>query len=286
MSGVDPLLLPETALAGAILATGAAAFAPITLHWTRRLFPPQPAPRPTWGTPHLLLAGLLWIVFEYLAAGLVIGLADLAEGERLPISLQLVATVVIQATVCAVIVYWARKGDADGLRRLGLRTGASIRAVVTGLVAYAFTFPGLLGLTLLWPWLMERMGGSWAPQGISIGIRALSGVELGWVVALAVIVIPFCEELIFRGFLQTALVHRFGAVRGLLVASAIFALLHGVSQFLPIFALALILGGVLLRTQRLAACWFVHALHNGLQLIFVFLGPELTEAPALVPFSL
>jgi membrane protease YdiL (CAAX protease family) len=44
------------------------------------------------------------------------------------------------------------------------------------------------------------------------------------------------------------------------------------TPFLLVFVLSLLLGLVQLRTRNLAACWLVHAIHNGLTLSFGFLG--------------
>jgi membrane protease YdiL (CAAX protease family) len=55
--------------------------------------------------------------------------------------------------------------------------------------------------------------------------------------------------------------------------SAVFGLLHGPSASLPIFGLSLILGGVMLRTQRLLAPCLIHMLHNGL-MVFLLLGSD------------
>ena len=50
-------------------------------------------------------------------------------------------------------------------------------------------------------------------------------------------------------------------------------MLHDPSAFLPIFALSLLLGAIMLRTQRLLAVWVVHGLHNALSFSFVLLAP-------------
>ena len=76
---------------------------------------------------------------------------------------------------------------------------------------------------------------------------------------------PLLEEVLFRGFLQPLLVQNFRDKGGIVLTSALFAVMHGTSAFLPIFGLSLILGAVMLRTQRLTAVWAIHALHNGLQ---------------------
>jgi membrane protease YdiL (CAAX protease family) len=57
---------------------------------------------------------------------------------------------------------------------------------------------------------------------------------------------------------------------GVAATSIVFASLHGTGAFLPIFALSLVLGGVMLRTQRIFASWSVHALHNGLMFLLIY----------------
>jgi membrane protease YdiL (CAAX protease family) len=102
-------------------------------------------------------------------------------------------------------------------------------------------------------------------------------------VPLAVLVLPYFEELIFRGFLQPLLVQNLGDRGGVVATSAVFAALHGASPFLPIFGLSLILGGVMLRTQRLVGSFAVHALHNGLMLAYLFAMQGLGEGYDLGP---
>ena len=48
------------------------------------------------------------------------------------------------------------------------------------------------------------------------------------------------------------------------------------SSFLPIFALSLVLGAVMLRTQRIFAAWAVHAAHNGLMVGMLVLASRVT----------
>ncbi len=63
------------------------------------------------------------------------------------------------------------------------------------------------------------------------------------------------------------------------------AALHGPSAFLPIFGLSLVLGAVMLRTQRLVAAWGIHALHNGIQVAALQVnGRPIEDAAGLLTF--
>lgn len=257
----------RSALAGAILATCGVAFTPVTLALARRFFPRQRVFFARWGFSHVLLAAVLYVVL-----GAVF--SESLDAASAPLPIQLVAGAAAQGTVCAVVGYWAVKRDPSGARALGLWPGSQLRAVLVGLGSYLSSLPGLLGLALLSPWLVTRLGGSYEPQTYVEGFQHLSGAELWVAVPLAVLVIPLFEEILFRAFLQPLLVKNFRDRGGVVLTAALFAALHGPSAFLVIFGLALLLGGVMLRTQRLAAVWAVHAAHNGLQVALILSLPE------------
>lgn len=257
----------RSALAGAILATCGAAFTPVTLALARRFFPRQRVFFARWGFSHVLLAAILYVVMGAVFSASL-------DAATAPLSMQLVAGAAAQGTVCAVVGYWAVKRDPAGGRALGLWPGRNLRAVAVGLGAYVLTLPGLLGLALASPWLVARFGGSYAPQTYVESFPRLSAPELWVAVPLAVLVIPLFEEILFRAFLQPLLVQNFRDRGGVVLTAALFAWLHGASAFLVIFGLALLLGGVMLRTQRLAAVWAIHAAHNGLQVALILSLPE------------
>lgn len=79
---------------------------------------------------------------------------------------------------------------------------------------------------------------------------------------------PLCEELVFRGFFQPLLIRQFGAVTGIFLCAAPFALLHG-PQYnwawqvvaLLIFA-GVVFGYTRWKTGSTAASTLVHAAYN------------------------
>ena len=116
------------------------------------------------------------------------------------------------------------------------------------------------------------------PQQI---VEHMSRTPLNWdflVFALgASVAAPLWEETFFRGFLQPFLRRHIGAIAGILVTAGAFAWVHNQSQQLffdaviRLFPLALALGILRYRTQRLTPCIFLHALHNGLTVLFLTL---------------
>ena len=74
---------------------------------------------------------------------------------------------------------------------------------------------------------------------------------------------PLAEEVFFRGFLMAALVNALGPLRGVAVASAIFAVSHGaVAVMLPAFVSGLLLSWLYLRTRSIWPPFTAHAAQN------------------------
>ncbi len=80
---------------------------------------------------------------------------------------------------------------------------------------------------------------------------------------------PIGEELLFRGFLQRWTESLIGVTNGVLVISAMFALIHG-SQFfvIPILLMATFLGAIAWRTESIWPAVIAHAVNNLIGFIF------------------
>lgn len=262
---------------GAVLVATALALAPLTVLAVRRIFPGRTIVFARWGFSHvaqlaILGAGLAWL------AWLVLPGEPVEEGGS-PLA-PLVRAAAILAAACGFIAWAAHRLDPDGLRCLGLRRGRHLSAVVAGVVAYAMSLPGILGLGLLWPWFLVRTGAGFELPEVARTMIALPPQDRPLAIALAVVLMPLLEEIVFRVFLQPLLVQNLSDKLGIVATSLIFAALHGTSAFLPIFGLSLVLGSVMLRTQRLSAVWAIHALHNGLVLAAMYALPSDALGPA------
>lgn len=259
-----------TALHGLVVLAGGAALLPLAVAAARVLVPTREVFFARWRFLHLL--GVLALAF---GGALLCGAAlqalgwpghELLRGQ--------IATAVGLGAAGAAILGLAARLDPAGWRCVGLWPGGQGRAVLSGLVGYVMAAPALLGLMLLWPWLWERLGGEYRPQEIAGRLHELQGAGLALLLVLAVLLQPLLEELLFRGFVQPLLVQNLGDRGGIALTSFLFAVLHPGSVFLPIFGLSLLLGAVMLRTQRLGAAIGVHALHNGIMMALLMVAPE------------
>lgn len=95
---------------------------------------------------------------------------------------------------------------------------------------------------------------------------------------IVVVIIPFIEELCFRGFLQRYLKQKMGRTIAILLTSLIFSMLHysksqGISniELIPsLFVLSCFLGFLYERQNNLFACYGLHALFNGITAFALF----------------
>jgi len=82
-----------------------------------------------------------------------------------------------------------------------------------------------------------------------------------------VLVAPFSEELLFRGWLLRDLEERYGGPQALLWSSALFGAVHGPTAFLYATFAGLVLGAVALRTKSTLASISMHAGVNALPML-------------------
>ena len=98
--------------------------------------------------------------------------------------------------------------------------------------------------------------------------------QWGLVVLAVVLLAPFFEELLFRGYLFTALLTVLPMWAVQLVTATAFGLVHGLDYALPIAVLALLFGWLRARYQALLPSMFAHAVHNGITVVVTLSWPQ------------
>lgn len=115
------------------------------------------------------------------------------------------------------------------------------------------------------------------PEAKNWFVMPSGGAALAAVFALAVIMAPLTEEMLFRGWLYTSLRAEFGSRAAIGASSALFALAHYERTLL--YALAVLPVGILLgfireRTGGIRATILLHAIYNGSALGLKLLMPD------------
>lgn len=116
-------------------------------------------------------------------------------------------------------------------------------------------------------------GGPLDKQLVSLFLKSENLLQLAGTVFVVGIAIPFYEEVFFRGFLFTSLDRRWGGRTALVVSSVFFAIVHGLTFFVPLLFLSCLIGWLRLKTGNLRMSFYLHAANNSFSvLVGYFLG--------------
>lgn len=238
---------------------------------TAGLFRGPPAYRPlsTWHPAAALLA-TLGITIVAMVAG-VVGAVLVkpsggtgGEAAGWPFVAALAAS---QVSAILLTLYCARAYSGRVADVLALRPPAQ------GIAAYPLAFGLMLAMVGAYTavvWFID-------PSLLTHDLAAFAGLmqSEAWWLALAAIALgaPLMEELLFRGFLLSALARsRIGFAGGAVVTSAAWTMLHpsySVAGLLEVFMVGIYFSWLLWRTGSLRVPMFCHALYNGSIAIFL-----------------
>ncbi len=175
----------------------------------------------------------------------------------------------------------ARRGNVDaesGFRLRGAAPLAFVAAALLGLSLWPLDYEltlavRALGLDTLLPQVREGIGrelATWRNPVVNPSGPLLPVMIFGVLAAV-------CEELAFRGYLQTALQARMGPLRAVAASAVIFGLFHLVlgnvlvlERFFASTLMGLILGWLCWRSGSVFPGMLLHAMHNGFIILLAF----------------
>lgn len=163
--------------------------------------------------------------------------------------------------------------------RLSLKSRDAFNAFGYGLVLLGFgwSFNTLLNITLRHflgfkaythlVHLNNQLGnGNLVKNDIASPLLGVILLVMGAVVA------PIGEEFFFRGFLYNAAKKRYGVIAGIILSSAVFALVHGGPLLIPsVFPVGLVLAYAYEKSGNLWTSVIMHGTFNGLQLFLAII---------------
>ncbi|MGC8667316.1 MAG: CPBP family intramembrane glutamic endopeptidase [Chthonomonadales bacterium] len=151
---------------------------------------------------------------------------------------------------------------------IGWRTRNLFADVLFGVCGYMVALPLVALATVVSSWVFRAFESPVHPA-----LMEFAGSRSAWVHVLLFIqagcVAPLFEETLFRGVLYKALVGRIGIAPAVLLASAVFALLHPQLPigFLGIFILGCVFHGLAILRGSLVPAVVAHALNNSMILL-------------------
>jgi len=229
----------------------------------------------------LLLGSLLLSLVASVAAEF--GMVEITADGRLDTTLTIQFTVAIVAsgvglvlTTLAYLHFSEKDATFIDLDTPVLRDAGYIIAGTVGL------FVVLTAISVVF----QQLGIPSAPSGIEERVRETGKTDALLVLApLSILVIGPGEELVFRNIIQKRLYDLFPRMQSIVLASVLFAAVHllqysntdplqTLSSLFVVFVLALALGFLYERTEKLVVPAVVHGLFNAIQ--FLLLYAEIT----------
>ena len=184
----------------------------------------------------------------------------------------LISLPITEGTILGITFLFARQKGA-GLKQLGLKKPTpktmlivSIAALLLLLLASSIS---LIQETILGPDPDEA-------KLLTDAVLARNLLQLTALIAVSLALVGPAEEPAFRGFIQKGFENSFGATTGLLVASILFGLLHGLNSLrsiIPVTVVSLFIGYVWQKTggNTSASAW-MHGLYDATAIALTYLA--------------
>jgi len=125
----------------------------------------------------------------------------------------------------------------------------------------------------------EAIGQPVAPQQALLQLaNGEISPEFFWpMIVMVVVLAPIAEEILFRGYLFSALSASLSMWATQLVTATLFGLVHGLGHAIPIGVLSLLFGYLRQRYRSLWPSIMAHMVHNGLTVTLIVTWPGLLD---------
>ncbi len=180
-------------------------------------------------------------------------------------------SLVVNIVTCLYIFNIVRTGYGLPVTSLGLTIRNWKSDVITGLKYYLIVLPAIIASGFIADSVLRVFGIE--PRQQDIISNLLNEDSLGvlaFMFFFGMLAAPIIEELLFRGFLQSAVRITCSRLQTILISAFIFALIHwNAHVFLQIFVLGFMLAYLFEKTGSLVAPITVHICHNSVTLVFL-----------------
>ncbi len=212
-----------------------------------------------------LAAGLL--VGSIIVAIILFGLGLNFQESSFPVAI--LSLPITEGIILAITLLFA-KYEGASLRKLGLKK-PSLRIIV--IVSFAAVLLLFLAGSIS---LVEEVVLGPDPEA-ELLVEALlprDSLQLIALIGISLALVGPVEELAFRGFVQRGFENSFGKTTGLVIASVLFGLLHGLNSLrsiLPVTVVSLFLGYIWQKTDgnTVASAW-MHGLYDALAIAITY----------------
>ena len=220
----------------------------------------------------LSLACYFVLVIGLLTGALIVELILLSmsiDYLDLPFPIAFISLPVNETIILGITLLFARHKGAS-LRELGLKK-ASLRILTIVSVAAVLLFLIGVGISIA----EDAVFGS-DPTGelVEKTVMPRGSFQLIAMISLSLVLVGPCEELAFRGLIQKGFENSFGKTKGLLIASVLFGLVHGLNtlySIVPALVAGLVLGYVWQHTRgNTIASALMHGINNSIAISLAY----------------
>jgi membrane protease YdiL (CAAX protease family) len=218
-----------------------------------------------------------FLCYLTLAAGLIVGSIIVAiillglgfDFQESSFPLALLSLPITEGIILGITLLFA-KYEGASLRKLGLKKPSLRIVVIVSVAAVLILF--LAGSISL----VEEIALGPDPEAETLAEALLprDPLQLIALIGLSLALVGPAEELAFRGFVQRGFENSFGKTSGLVIASLLFGLLHGLNSLraiLPVTVVSLFLGYIWQKTDgnTTATAW-MHGLYDAITIAIAF----------------
>jgi membrane protease YdiL (CAAX protease family) len=226
----------------------------------------------SWGAKAALACYLLLIAGIFIssfAVGVVLVVLRVVDYADLSFPLALLSLPIGETVTLIIVIFFARINRARpaqlGLKKINAKTAIAVMTIGIVLIFVA----GMIANAEI-----ALFGPDPSAEQLQLAVQPRDLTQLITLVALNLALVGPAEELAFRGFIQRGFENSFGKTAGLLSASILFALLHGLNSLYsiaPILAVALALGCMWQRTGgSTTSTALMHGVYNSVQIILLY----------------
>ncbi|MHC4266971.1 MAG: lysostaphin resistance A-like protein [Planctomycetota bacterium] len=180
-------------------------------------------------------------------------------------------SLVVNIATCFYIFHIVQAGYGLPVSSLGLKVYNWKSDILIGLKHYLIVLPLIIASGFIVNYFLRIVGIEPEQQDIINNIMSEDSLGvLTFMFFFGTLAAPIVEELLFRGFIQTALRITFSKTQAIFISGFVFALIHwNFHVFLQIFILGLLLAYLFEKTGSLVAPIFVHICHNTTTLVLL-----------------
>jgi membrane protease YdiL (CAAX protease family) len=174
-----------------------------------------------------------------------------------------------EGLILGITLFFAKRQGAT-LQHLGLRK-PNLKILLIGVLAALFLIFLAGGFSLIEEFFL---GPDPDAEFLIRAILPNNNLQLILLIGISLFLVGPSEELAFRGFIQRGFENSFGKINGLLIASLLFGLLHGLNSYysiLPVTVVSLFLGYIWQKTggNTTATAW-IHGIYDAIAIAIAY----------------